>query len=59
MQGTSDLTVFIDLIRGSIPLRKNLFCERSGLNCFDMEHELLNKKKKKMDKFITLVWCCC
>lgn len=53
MQGTSDLTVFIDLI--SIPLRKDvLVCKRSGLSCFDMEEDLENKKKK-MDLYFTLV----
>lgn len=63
MQGTSDLTVFIDLMRGSIPLREDTFyfvpeLKRSWLSCFDMEPELENKKEK-MDKFFTLIRCSC
>ena len=49
MQGTSDLTVFIDLVRGSVPLREDTFyfvheLKPSGQSCFDMEPELENKK---------------
>lgn len=41
MQGTSDLTVFIDLVRGPVPLRKGVYSESDqDLSRFDMEHEL-------------------